>query len=104
MPHSGQNDDIWPEIGHLGPGEPQETIEYQKIVFGAHFEKIEKNRDFCPKNACEKFSKSIFTGRSCPDNKSISLEDTSHRAPQTPILWALSPASYHIPPHVEFPW
>ena len=55
MPHSGQNDDIWPEIGHLGLGEPQETIEHQKIVFMAHFEKIEKNRDFCPKMHVKNF-------------------------------------------------
>ena len=96
--HSGRNGDIWPEIGHLGAEEAQKTIEHQKIVSRAHFEKIEKKSSFYPKNGLKKFSKSIFTGRSCPDNKSISLEDTSYRAPQTPILWALSPASYHIPP------
>ena len=42
LPHSGRNGDIWPEIGHLGLGEPQETIEHQNIVFRPHFEKIEK--------------------------------------------------------------
>ena len=102
--YSGRNDDIWPKIGHLEAEEAQKTIVHQKIVFRAHFKKIEKNRHFYSKNALKKFSKSILTGRSCPDNKSISLEDTSYRAPQSPVLWSLSPASYHIPPHVEFSW
>ena len=60
LPHSGRNDDIWPEIGHLGPGESQETIEYQKIVFGAHFEKIEKSRHFYPKKCTKKIFKVDF--------------------------------------------
>ena len=53
--YSGRNGDIWPKIGHLGAEEAQKTIEHQKIVFRAHFEKIEKNRHFYPKNTLKNF-------------------------------------------------
>ena len=58
--YSGRNGDIWPKIGHLGAEEAQKTIEHQKIVFRAHFEKIEKNRHFYPKNALKNIFKVDF--------------------------------------------
>ena len=42
LSYSGRNSDIWPKIGHLEAEEAQKTIEHHKIVFSAHFEKIEK--------------------------------------------------------------
>ena len=53
--YSSQNSDMWTKIGHLGAKEAQKTIEHQKSAFRAHFEKIEKNRHFYPKNALKKF-------------------------------------------------
>ena len=50
----GRRSDIW------GAKEAQKTIEHQKIVFRAHFEKIEKNRHFYPKNALKKIFKVDF--------------------------------------------
>ena len=42
LPHSDRNDDIWPEIGHLEPGEPHETIEHQKLYLGYVLRKSKK--------------------------------------------------------------
>ena len=53
--YSGRNGGIRSKIGHLGAEEAEKTIEHQKIVFRAHFEKIEKNRHFYPKNALKNF-------------------------------------------------
>ena len=54
--YSDRNGDIWPKICHLGNEEAQKTIEHQRIVFRAHFEKIEKkNSHFYPKNALKIF-------------------------------------------------
>ena len=82
----------------LEPGECPETIQDVYIGIRAHFAKIEKNRHFRFKKSIKKFSKSIFAGRLIPDNKSILLEETSHRAPQAPIKWAPPLAPYHISP------
>ena len=58
--YSGRNGDIWPKIGHLGAKEAQKTIEHQKIVFRAHFEKIEKKSSFLLKKCTKKIFKVDF--------------------------------------------
>ena len=72
----GRKSAIW------SPGRLRKRQNTKKLYLGHILRKSKKNRHFYPKSALKKFSKSIFTGRSCLDNKSISLEDTSYRAPK----------------------
>ena len=87
----------------FGAGEPQETIEYQNIVFGTHFEKIEKIVIFAQKMHVKNFQ-SRFSPADLARTTNRYRSKIHPIGPQTPVLWALLPASYHILPHVEFTW
>ena len=81
--HSGRKYDIWPEIGHLDPGKPPESLYWPSYTIRPYFLKSKKNRFFDHQNRCKKIFLTEFSGRCGPATKAIPGMNKPYTCPKS---------------------